>query len=506
MKYILSVEQMRKIDNIAINEFNISGNLLMENAAHSATNIILGIFDEYDLINPNIDFLCGSGNNGGDGFAIARHLANYYKNIRVFWIGSIEKMSDETKNNFLALEKIGIELIHIDSNNELELIDFSQDCIIDAMIGVGGSENIRGIAKDILDKLIEYNSLKIAIDAPTGLNTNTGNVYENCFEADYTITMYAIKKGMLLNDGPDVCGEIYEAFLGIPQYLSEDYVNNFFMEDEDIQYLLPIRKSRTSKFDYGRILVIAGSDRFPGAAALVSNAAVKAGAGLVQLYSTKFHSSILPEVICVPLSKKGDLIDIDNSLKIIKNDMQKANTIAIGPGIGDNEHQLNFIKELLKIIPENIKVILDADALKVIDENYKLSKNYILTPHSGEFSKITAIKREIIEKQPDTLVYEWSKKLNCNILLKTRPVIISNGEENFWNLIGNSGMATGGSGDVLTGIIAGLAAQGLDVFTASFLGAYLHAKAGDLYLEDNNEYTLSASNLIEYLPKAINNK
>ena len=218
MHHVLTVEQMRAADATAINEYNIAGVLLMENAARSTAEYIEHIFREIDLEFPMIDIICGSGNNGGDGFALARHLHENYP-VRVFWIGQQGKMSPETKNNFLSAEKLDIEMHHIETDEDLKFVEFSNDCVIDSMIGVGGSENIKGIALEILKKVKNNPALKIAVDAPTGLNTVSGIAGENCFKADSTITMFAVKTGMLLNDGPDVCGFIYTAYLGAPEQI-----------------------------------------------------------------------------------------------------------------------------------------------------------------------------------------------------------------------------------------------------------------------------------------------
>ncbi len=502
MQNILSVDEMRQADSSAINEYNIAGELLMENAARSSAEYIDDFLVDNNLADPMIDIICGSGNNGGDGYALTRHLHEKYS-IRVFWIGSIEKMTEETKNNFLALEKLGIDLQHISSADELENFNFSEDCVIDAMIGVGGSENIRGIALDILKKLNFNPALKIAIDAPTGLNTNTGLAGEYCFNADLTVTMFAVKTGMLLNDGPDVCGDISVAYLGAPDKIGNKFAKIYLLEDEDIQTILPTRKRISSKFDYGRVLVVAGSKQFPGAAALSANSAIISGAGLVHLYSTIIHSFVLPEVIphLLPETSEGSISE--TALEQILKDSKNANVVAIGPGLSKNKETIALVKKLIDKLSSDISIVVDADGLLAIDKNSKLRKNIVLTPHVGEFARIIGLKREDVYKNYFELVKEWSKKLNCTIVLKHIPVITSNGDETYFNIAGNPGMATGGTGDVLTGVISGLLAQHIDPLEAAALGVYIHSRAGDIYTDDFSEQTLTSSSLIDMIPEVL---
>ncbi|MFA6570557.1 MAG: NAD(P)H-hydrate dehydratase, partial [Bacteroidota bacterium] len=328
----------------------------------------------------------------------------------------------------------------------------------------------------------------------------------DCFKADYTITMFAIKTGMLLNDGLDVCGEIHTAYLGAPESIVDEISHIHVLEREDIELFFPERKRRTSKFDYGRVLVIAGSKQYPGAAALTANAAIVAGAGLVQLYSTCFHASILPEVILrqVPETEEGTISE--KALDFILTDAEKAKAIVIGPGLGNSKETENFVKLLIEKLPSDLPLLIDADALKAVSGEVKLRNNIVLTPHSGEFSRLTDIGREEIEKSSFQSAKQWAEKLNCTILLKGVPTIITDGVYSYFNINGNPGMASGGSGDVLSGIIGALLAQGFETLEACALGAFLHADAGDRYAGQFAEQTLTASALIDFLQLTFSNK
>lgn len=500
MLNILTPKEMYAVDSYSINQYGIPSAILMENAARSSAIFINQIILEHNLKNSRIIIICGSGNNGGDGFALARHLFDNFS-VKCLWFGDIDKMSNETKTNFIAAKNFGIDLIKIETEESLNNIDFSCDVLIDSMIGVGGSENIRGIALSVLQKIKGMSALKIAIDAPTGLNTETGLAGEFCFQADYTITMFAIKTGMLLNDGLEVCGKIQIANLGSPTKVVKDYSIISVLEKEELEKILPKRKKKSSKFDYGRVLIIAGSRKYPGAAAITANAAIKSGAGLVELCTNYLHPAVLPEVIPNFLDENefGCIDDTRHNLELILEKAEKSNAIAIGPGISDNEYSLNLCSQVLKEVNKEIPVVIDADALRIISKDSILRKNIILTPHCGEFSRITGIERKEVEISAHNLAKEWADKFGCIVHIKNVPSITSDGSSSYWNIYGNPGMATGGSGDVLTGIIVSLLSQGLEPLLATAAASFIHSQAGDKYAEKFSERTLTASGLIEMI-------
>jgi NAD(P)H-hydrate epimerase len=502
MRYILTPEEMRKADSIAINQYGVPSIVLMENAARSSAIFINEIVEDEGLVDPEFVFFCGSGNNGGDGFALARHLYNSYS-VQIYWIGDESKMSEETHTNFLAARKLGIPMIKLESEKDVEKLILDSEIIGDAMIGVGGSENIRGLALKILEKIKSSQALKIAIDAPTGLNTLNGFANEYCFEADYTITMFTYKLGLLLNKGIDYSGDILVANLGVPDSIVKDIAKTFAYDYDDLAELLPLRRKVSSKFDYGRVLIIAGSERYPGAAALAANASIKSGAGLTILASTSFHPALLPEVIRFPLpSTNGGSISLA-AFEVLQEELEKSDSIAIGPGLTDNTDTLSLVQKILYNYGSKKKIVIDADALKTLNSTSSLNKNIILTPHCGELSRITGVPRKEIEAHSFFVAKEWAEKMNCIIHLKHYPSVSTDGEYSYLCLAGNPGMATGGSGDVLTGIIATFLARGLQPLTAVSLAAFVHSLAGDLYAEEFGMETLTASSLIDFLPKVL---
>jgi hydroxyethylthiazole kinase-like uncharacterized protein yjeF len=501
---ILTPEQVKKADLTAIEEYSIPSIVLMENAARSSAKIIKNIIEENNLNIFKIAIICGSGNNGGDGFALARHLFELF-NITVFWTGSESKMSEETKINFKSIVKLGLEIIKLDNSEDILNIDHTYDAIIDSMIGIGGSEDIKGITYEIIQYLSSFECLKIAIDVPTGLNSLTGFANEYCFNADYTITMFAEKSGLKLNSGIEKSGIIKVAYLGAPSFIANELAEIHSLEPEDLEGLFPKRINKSTKFDYGKALIIGGTAKYPGAPSLTANACLRSGAGLTYIYSPQIHNSLNPEVIVLSndynLGKYLNLVDLNN----LKENINNFSSIAIGPGLGDRQETILFVRELLNIIDEKIPVILDADGLRAIDINAKYRKNIILTPHFGEFSRMTGINRNVIEHNSNNLATEWANKLNCTILLKGIPSIITDGISTFWNIYGNPALAKGGSGDVLTGILVALFARNNEFNPAitTAAGCLIHSLAADNYILDNSEESMTASDIIGILPKIL---
>lgn len=503
MQYLLTKEQMAEIDKYAMNQLDIPSAILMENAALNSANIIKSILlsdDKYPHYISNILMLCGSGNNGGDGFAVARQLSEI-ADVYILFIGDENKMSPETKQNYKICQKLEIPIINWEEFTAGPA-DFIFDCIIDAMIGIGGSDNLRGNVLDVLGWCYEERSLKIAIDAPTGLNSNTGRAHDLCFDADYTITMFASKIGLHIQEGIDFCGEIIPVPLGFPEIEVADQIDTFLLEENDLELLnFNNRKKVSSKFDYGRLVIIAGSKDMPGAAALSANAAISSGAGFVHLITPNPHASILPEVIVY----QRDLSTLDFKLYTMEDLFDKADGIVIGPGLGNDSVTINNVKEIIRKYKDTKRILIDADALKSVIEIEKLNKNIILTPHTGEFSAITGADRFEIEANYIGKAKELANDTDAVVLLKYYPTCITDGNHTYINQCGNPGLSTAGSGDVLSGIIGGLmVSQNIPTTEAAYLGSLMHAVAGDVAKEKYSELTMSASDIIHCLKILVN--
>ena len=500
MKFILSKAQSVQADKTAIEKFGIPSIVLMENAARSASEVIkeaLPRIIDGKYYRRHVMILCGSGNNGGDGFALARHLSEEFS-VYVFWIGDESKMSPETKINFDFVNKSEIFCQKIEKESDLKYINWNAECIVESMLGVGGNEYLRGLALPILQRVNPTLGIKIAIDVPAGLNADTGNAHKDCFRADHTITMFAAKKGLYLKEGPDKCGEIHVADLSAPSSIVKDISKIKILEHDDSKKIFKERNRVSSKFNYGRVGIIAGSKDMPGAAAMAANAAISAGAGLVELFSPEIHSSVKAEILTHKIDTKNGNFDEDN-VDIILKAVEKCNVVVMGPGIGNDDASINFMKNVYEKLPDQTIKVLDADALRIMDVKQVCKPNTIITPHFVEFSRILSASVQDVLDNPYEMAIEAADKMKCILLLKHVPSIITNGDETYLNIKGNPGMATAGSGDVLTGIIAALAAQKIELLKAAAYGALWHSEAGDFYAQNHGQLSLTATEIINSL-------
>lgn len=478
---ILTPKEMYSLDHCIIYTVGIKSKLLMENAAISTSFKIKEILP----IKSKILILCGVGNNGGDGLALVRHLANNYE-VCYALIGDRAKQTKENKYNYDILQRFVLEEVQFES---LILNDF--DCIIDSILGIGCKFPLSEELTDIIEKINETDCTRIAIDIPTGLNSETGIAYTTTFRADYTYTMYAEKTGLLLNDGKDYTGKVEVLDLGIPQRLIKCFTSIYkYNNIRAIQ-----RKYNTSKFDYGKCLVLAGSENMAGAAALTCNAAISSGAGLVYLITTNKHHSLHPEIIAYNIDKYDTNILYNSDIHPL---LDKSNSIVIGPGLGKSIEISDMIVSIIDSYP-NKKFIIDADGISALDYNTVYNKNITITPHIGEFATLIGKDRLEITDKLLILVKETANKMNINILLKGATTIISDGVEVILVSDGIPEMATAGSGDVLSGI---LGAQVNHNLCSSYIelianAALTHINAAKIAL--NNNQSLIASDIIKGL-------
>jgi hydroxyethylthiazole kinase-like uncharacterized protein yjeF len=514
MHSILTPEKMRLCDSYAIETLSIPAAILMEDAAHATFERARAIVQEHF---PNkhcrILIFCGSGNNGGDGFALARmltHRAN--TEVRVVWIGAIEKMSSETVMNFHSVQKHGIPLQHVVSEEDIAALAFDADCVIDALVGIGGNEHPRGVLAMLLEKISQTETFTtkpftIAIDVPTGLNAETGKAHQHCIRANFTITLAALKTGLLLNDAREMCGEIVVVPIGIPQAYIAQQASIYALEPSDVRRILPPRPHHSTKHSYGSVAVIGGTSQMAGAPTLTANASISAGAGLVRLYSPNIHNAVLPEVMTTRLvaTERGG---ISLGAKFVFEEAITQNDVfVLGMGLGTEAESLAMMRWLLENIPPEKPIVLDADGLRVLrladGGLLPLRANIVCTPHRGEFARLTGEDYAAIPERAHILAPEWASRLGCVMLLKNVPSIISNGVQSYWNMSGNAGLATAGSGDVLSGIIGAMLAQGVKPLEAAALGAFLHGTAGDVYVAQFSQETLTASRIITALQEVF---
>lgn len=484
----------KNIDKYYIEKIGMPGIVLMENAA-------LKVLSHIDLSRNYYVIICGTGNNGGDGLAVARHLKVMGKNVKVFLISENKKLSEDCRINYEIFKNIGGDISLVDNFNKLDKVKdgvAKADIIIDAILGTGISRELSELYLCVIRLVNESNSDIISIDVPSGMNSDTGEIYGDCIRAHKTVTFQLYKLGFITWGSDTYTGEVIVEDIGIPLDIIKKYHNEMFMtEREQICEVIPSRKSYGFKGDYGRVLVISGSVGLSGAAYITTESIVKCGAGLVTLCTPKELQPILSEKLVEAMTVSFD--DTEKLEELIK----KSSVIAFGPGLGNTGNTLKLLNKVL--LNAKCPLVIDADGINVLKDNIGFLKNYnypvIITPHIGEIERICSYTKEYIIKNRVSVAKEIAKANGIIVLLKGYNTVITDGEKTYINPTGNSAMASGGMGDCLTGIIAGLIAQGIDPFKAVYSGAYIHGYIGEKLSKDS--YTVIARDVIDYLPKAI---
>ncbi len=507
---IVSSAQMREIEKIAIEEYGIPEILLMENAAFE---VYKRCIIELNKENSITTVIVGNGNNGGDGFAVARHLFLNGYNVNIVVLGKESNYKKEALINYNIVKKFGIEInIYSEiSEKEFNNLILISDLIVDAIFGTGLKGEMPEEYKKSIDTVNSFARKIISIDIPSGVNSDTGEVCTTAIKADETVTLGYYKKGLFLYPACLYTGKVILANISIPE-IGESKIkfDSEIYTDEDFKQYLPERTERSNKGTYGSTFVFAGSFEMPGAAVLAAKSAYKIGSGLVygcfiEEVAEAVKSHLIETVLKIVPGSKGHY-NLQSYFKV-NEDLKDAKAVIIGPGIGVNVHVESFLKELFKNL--SVPCVIDADALNILAENLdllnELKPRCVITPHPGEMSRLTNLSIEEILKDPIKTAINFSKTFGVITVLKDMRTIVASPEGNiFINTSGNNSLSKGGSGDVLTGIIAGLIAQGADPFAAAKLGVYIHGKTGEMAGEKLSNYSVNASDLIEYIPKVLN--
>lgn len=520
MKIICTSKESQEIDKYLINQKHIPSIVLMENAAKSCAEFI---FEQF-LANPGkILILCGVGNNGGDGFAIARHMqcklqynniSNIFEMIDVVIWGDINKLSEDAKTNYNLLKELDINTKHIQNLDDINSIENKYDHIIDALIGSAGSENLRGNIVELLQYINTLKAIKYSIDIPTGYNSNTAKKNKDCFKANYTLTMFSKKLAFVIDPEKEkYLGEIKIIDLGV----RSDIINHkrFEIEKSDYRKLIKKRNKTSSKFDFGRVFIIAGSMDYLGASALQANSASISGAGLVELYSVDRHVDLLADVIFHQSSQykskkiKSKYLTLDDFDEIIELS-KKSDVICIGSGMGNHPQTIELIEKLIKYLSDSKKIIIDADALiafkNILQSEIEIKwENIIITPHLGEFARLINKKYINTDEDLESLAVDFASKYKVNLHLKSYYSISTNSEKIYYTSNGNPALSKGGSGDCLVGIIAAMLAQNVDILEACALGSFIHAECSNYYVNKQNfeSENFLASDMFRLIPKII---
>lgn len=485
---------MKSIDGYCIDVLGIPGIVLMENAA-------LKVMKNISENNKKFVIVCSCGNNGGDGFAVARHLLNRGNYVEIFSFGSEKNMSEDTLVNFNIIRNMGAKIIKVCKNEDLDILRESLihcEITIDAIFGTGLSREVEGIYSLAITIMNENSKYILSIDVPSGFECNSGKVMGNCIKSDKTITFELYKKGFLGYGAEAFTGEIVIESIGIPRSVVDKFhENEYIMDIDTIKKLIVKRNKYSHKGDYGRTLILAGASGFTGSAYISTQAAVRSGAGLVTLCCDSSIQNILSEKLVEAM------ISSTNDEKKLDSLISKSNCIAIGPGIGNNQGTRNLLEKVL--LNSKCPVVIDADGLNVLEGNLEMLKNrscpIVLTPHMGEMARISGFSIDEINENKIDIAKEFAKKHDVVLLLKGFNTIITDGKTVQINPTGSSAMASGGMGDCLTGIIASFISQGYDIFTAACAGAYVHGYCGDKL--SKKMFCVNANHIIEALPSII---
>lgn len=491
-------KEMKKIDQLAIHEIGIPSIVLMENAAQAFVD---ELYKEPNLDGHSFVIFCGLGNNGGDGFAIARKLKQKSQDVYVAIIGDHNKIKGDAKINYDILIKLDVFPESITTDMELEKFFNKlpkQSIFIDAIFGIGCEKNIGGIHLRVIDRMNHLDQKVYAVDMPSGVNANNGQIMGIAVKAYKTITFCLPKIGLFLYPGASYTGDVIVVDIGIPDQVWLKQSINCEIIDTQYKELLPSRCDLSHKGTFGKVLIIAGSKYMMGAALLSAKAAYRSGCGIVKILTEAGYESVvfssLPEAIVETYHR-----DEAFNEQQIRDAIKWSDAVLIGPGMTDDL----YTEKILSIVltHENKKTIIDADGLNVLSRHFKLlplnHSNIIVTPHIGEMSRLTGYSKEAILENPVEFCLAFSQKHQVVTVLKSARTVIAQEEQLFINTLGNNGMATAGSGDVLSGIIVSLLAQTGKVLKSAVLGVYIHSQAGDYMKEEIGLASLVAGDIIE---------
>ena len=508
---VVTAQEMRQIDQQTIEQIGIPGTVLMEHAGSAVVRVLRQQFPECK----NIGIIVGKGNNGGDGLVVARQLAHAGQPIQIFLVSPPESFAGDALTNLQIAQGLDLPITPILSEDELKRLKSqltSSDLIVDSIFGTGLRGGVHGFIGDVIECINGSEKPVIAIDLPSGLSADTGIAEGACIQANYTVTMGLPKRGNLIHPGAELTGQLEVADIGFPlSVIDAQNIQINWTQPFDAVRLLPSRQTHSHKGTYGRVFVAAASTGMTGAAALTSAGALRVGAGLVTLGAPKSLNSILEvkltEVMTLPLPETAEgSLALEAKTDIIDTIEQSKSILAIGPGLSQHPETVALVHSLIR--ESETPTVIDADGINALSKSREilssLSPQTVLTPHPGEMARLIGGTIETLERDRIGIAQQFAQTHNVTLVLKGAPTVIAGGNREVWiNSTGNAGMATGGMGDVLTGLIAGLMAQKVSPFDAAVLGVYLHGLAGDIVAESIGMPGLMAGDVLNNVPKAI---
>jgi hydroxyethylthiazole kinase-like uncharacterized protein yjeF len=501
---ISTVEQMRNLDKSAIENFGIAQEFLMENAGEAVYFVIL---QEYGIKNKKFAIFCGVGNNGGDGLVVARKIHSTGGDVRIFLLGDKKKFKGSAKKNLEIVSRLPIKITPVNSIKSIQNEVVQCDAIVDALFGTGLTRVVDGIYKEAIHLINQSNKPVFSIDIPSGINGNTGQIMGEAVRSNYTITSGLPKRGNMLYPGFENCGKLYVTHISFPPSL---YNSDSLKLEINQPVKLPAREKKGHKGTFGDVLFIAGASNYLGAPYFSALSFLKAGGGYSRLASpssiTSFIANKGSEIVFLPQEETPSLsIALKNKQRLLEISEQ-VDMVVMGPGLSLNEDTQELVRQLTREIKKPL--LIDGDGITAVSEDTKSIQERqhptVLTPHPGEMSRLAQISINEVEENKIPVLQKEAKRLNASIVLKGAHSLIGHADERvFVNMSGNPGMATAGSGDVLTGTIAAMYGLGLSLEDAVRTGVFLHGFAGDLAAEDKGEDGITAQDILDYLPLSL---
>ncbi|MEQ4490179.1 MAG: NAD(P)H-hydrate dehydratase [Dehalococcoides mccartyi] len=505
--YIVSTTQMRQIEEACLKQ-GITTETLMDNAGRA-----VAVFARHLLEKQNgcrVVILAGAGNNGGDGLVAGRYLAAWDKKVSIFAPFAGASKNKTASGGLKTPENIFTDLTELKEHLR------EADLVIDALLGTGVNRPLEGVYRQALQMTADAKNTRpemqiLALDLPSGLNADTGQADEACLKADFTLSLGIAKQGLFTHRGLALSGAVSVADIGIPLGLTAD-IHTHLVEKDWAKGVLPVRSPHANKGSFGRVMIVAGSDRYIGAAMLAGSAAMRIGAGLVTLALPQSLigavAAKIPEATYLPLPEVSCGTADSFASRLILSELGKYDVLLIGPGLGQSPYAARLVTEVLSNLPEGLKVVIDADALNILAAISRWWLEYsfdaILTPHPGEMARLAKTTAEAVQSDRFGICRESACKWGKTIILKGAGTIVSSPEgETLCNPAANPVLASAGTGDVLAGIISGLLGQGLNLFEAAGLGVYLHSLAGATLRSEMGDAGVLASDLLLKLPAVI---
>jgi NAD(P)H-hydrate epimerase len=509
---VLTSVQMREADRRTIEEVGVPSAVLMENAGRQVAAAMLSAFDDLDAM--RVAVLCGRGNNGGDGFVLARVLAARGIDVGVYLVGRADEVAGDARTNLIILQRLGLDVVEVGDVPAWELHGtdvLGADVVVDALFGTGLRAPLEGLVQTIVDDVNSSSRPVVAIDLPSGLSADTADVTGPSMDATLTVTLGAPKLPLVLPPGEIRAGTMVVADIGIPQAVIDTVDGPWIdvLTREGMRELVEPRSPESHKGDYGRVLLVAGSPGKTGAAALAALAALRSGAGLVTVAAPASSVPAIAahgaEFMTLPLEEMADgtIAEAASDLLLAFD----ADVIAVGPGLGRSASVSALVHAL--VARSGVPLVLDADALYAFaGEADRLvareGLDIIVTPHAGEMARLVGRTSDEVQARRLEIAREFAAAHRVHVILKGHRTIVASPEgRTSINPTGNAGMATAGAGDVLTGMIAAWLGQLLDAEAATRLAVFLHGLAGDLAEADEGEVALIAGDILAHLGDAV---